>query len=246
MVEQAENKSELIKAIAKAIGSMRKLAKVNENKFDRYNFVSIDNFLEATSEACHENGLVIVQDESGVEVIEKTTSKGKSSWLKMEFTFDVYHESGDKITGLKRSVAVPFTGAQAFGSAQSYALKQFLRSLFQITTGDKDDPDFQQTSRPEEAPAIKQPSNKWLSEQMQIALDEAATAVNDGDEKAFPTPDLFRQWVKKTCNRELKELSTDGANKILGFLEKNTDAAKWEDKYKAALAEVKTVAEAPF
>jgi hypothetical protein len=37
---------------------------------------------------------------------------------------------------------VPARGAQAFGSAQSYALKQFMRSLFQIPTGDKEDADF--------------------------------------------------------------------------------------------------------
>src|SRR3546814_8863152 len=32
-------------------------------------------------------------------------------------------------------------GAQAFGAAQSYALKQFERSLFQIATGDGEDAD---------------------------------------------------------------------------------------------------------
>ena len=37
---------------------------------------------------------------------------------------------------------VPARGAQAFGAAQSYALKQFMRSLFQIPTGDREDADF--------------------------------------------------------------------------------------------------------
>jgi hypothetical protein len=37
---------------------------------------------------------------------------------------------------------LPLTGAQTSGSAQSYAVKQFLRGLLMISTGDKDDVDF--------------------------------------------------------------------------------------------------------
>src|SRR3954471_22040307 len=44
-----------------------------------------------------------------------------------------------------RAKMVLATGAQAFGSAQSYALKQFMRAMFMISTGEKDDPDFQAT-----------------------------------------------------------------------------------------------------
>ena len=36
---------------------------------------------------------------------------------------------------------VAMTGGQTMGSAQSYALKQYLRSLLFISTGDKDDLD---------------------------------------------------------------------------------------------------------
>ena len=49
---------------------------------------------------------------------------------------------------------VQATGAQAFGSAQSYALKQFLRSLFMIPTGDKDDPDNDATKDIANPPTI--------------------------------------------------------------------------------------------
>ncbi len=52
------------------------------------------------------------------------------------------HESGEETKPVQTVVSLPITGAQTSGSAQSYALKQYLRGLFLIKTGEKDDPDF--------------------------------------------------------------------------------------------------------
>jgi hypothetical protein len=51
------------------------------------------------------------------------------------------HESGESYGPIYKGVGVLYTGAQAAGSAQSYALKQLMRGLFLIPTGDADDPD---------------------------------------------------------------------------------------------------------
>jgi hypothetical protein len=151
----SEDQGKLIAAIAKVMASMGKLSKENMNQFDKYKFTSIDDFLVATGHACGEHGIVILQDELSREIVSKKTSTGKeSSWLSFTFSFEVCHESGERLKPLTRSVAVPFTGAQSFGSAQSYALKQFMRSLFQIATGDTDDADFgPNTNEPPDLPA---------------------------------------------------------------------------------------------
>jgi hypothetical protein len=57
----------------------------------------------------------------------------------------IYRHPGDPLPPVSRTVEVLRNGAQAYGSAQSYALKQFLRSLFLIPTGDADDADLQPT-----------------------------------------------------------------------------------------------------
>ena len=82
--------------------------------------------------------------------------------LLMRFAF-TEAKDGESIGPLHRSIMVPASmGSQAFGSAQSYALKQFLRSLFQISTGEKDqDIDAHDTGElatyRQEAPAKRAP-----------------------------------------------------------------------------------------
>ncbi len=133
--------SKLVQAIIKTSLDIGKLAKADHNKFDKYNFVSIDKFLEATGPALASNGLIIQMEEDECERIER----GGKPWLKFSYEFTVMHSSGESLPSCRRTVHVPFTGPQSTGSAQSYALKQFMRGLFQITTGDKDDADFNQS-----------------------------------------------------------------------------------------------------
>ena len=135
--QEAVQTSQVIEAIISTSAAIGKLAKKDLNKFDKYNFVSIDNFLEATGPAMAENGLVLNQEEVECERIER----GGKPWLRFVYMFTLYHVSGESMPPSRRTVHVAFTGAQSTGSAQSYALKQYMRSLFQITTGDKDDPD---------------------------------------------------------------------------------------------------------
>ena len=132
-------------AIAEVMEEIPKLAKGEKNTHGNYNFASIDDFLEAVRPLCARRGLIIVQDEESFETKEMGLDKnGKPAhWLVMQFRFTLAHSSGET-WGVRpaRSIMVSASmGAQAFGAAQSYALKQFLRSLLQIATGDWDDAD---------------------------------------------------------------------------------------------------------
>ena len=137
---------EITKAIVAVMAGIGKLCKEEHNGHDHYNFVSIDGFLSAVNPLCAEAGLVIIQDEESVEFVERQGRNGSSTWLRITYSFTICHVSGAVMPRQpRRTVMTIANGAQAFGSAQSYSMKQFLRSLFQISTGDKDDPDFQQT-----------------------------------------------------------------------------------------------------
>lgn len=135
-------------AINAVMGKIKTLSKDDSNKFGKYDFVSTDKFLAAVNPLCAEAGLIILQDEEtySVETREMEDDYGKvktKSYLTLRFSFILAHKTGASWGPLHRTIMVPANGAQAFGSAQSYALKQFLRSLFQISTGDKDDADLQ-------------------------------------------------------------------------------------------------------
>lgn len=129
-------------AIAAACGQVRIIGKTDENKFDKYNFASIDKFLEMVNPICAKNGLFPMITETGYENFQ---GKNGSPWVRISYEITMHHMSGETLGPVARAVAVPMNGAQAFGSAQSYVLKQFFRSLFMIPTGDKDDADFNAT-----------------------------------------------------------------------------------------------------
>ena len=133
----------ILPAIAKAMGSIKGIAKDSRNAEQKYDFASIDKFLAMANPICAENGLIFHMDEVSRAEFTRAGKYGDTFWILVGFSISVYHVSGQSMPPVIRSVEVIRSGAQAYGSAQSYCLKQFLRSLFLIPTGDKDDADFQ-------------------------------------------------------------------------------------------------------
>jgi hypothetical protein len=119
-------------AIAQVMANLPKLNKGETNKHGGYSFASVDDFFEAVQPQMAKAGLVVTSDEQDFEVI----GDGKDAWLKMRFAF-VAHAGGAEYGPLNRTAMVRASmGSQALGAAQSYAEKQFLRSLFKMATGE--------------------------------------------------------------------------------------------------------------
>jgi hypothetical protein len=136
---------QILPAVVAAMGDVKKLGKGERNKHDGYNFASIDDFLALVNPICADRGLVVVSEEVAIDDFMRQGRSGESPWMRVTFRFTVYHTSGQHLPPASRTVEVLRNGAQAYGSAQSFALKQFLRALFLIATGDKDDADYQRT-----------------------------------------------------------------------------------------------------
>lgn len=107
-----------------------KLNKTNKNNYQDYNFASIDDFLEVYGSTIAEAGISIIMDE--------VQSRTESKVLEIVFNFIIVHKDGDMWQHpLRRSIRVQSSsGSQAYGIAQSYCLKQFLRGIFMIPTGE--------------------------------------------------------------------------------------------------------------
>lgn len=174
---------EVLAAIAKAMGAVKRIARDGKNTHDGYGFASIDSFLAAVNPICAEAGIIIHMDEVATDDFTRKGKFGESPWMRVRFSIAVMHVSGQGLPPVTRSVEVLRNGAQAYGSAQSYALKQFLRALLLIPTGDKDDADFRasddgeivhsqvrQTSEP------KRPTRSADAEAAHIACDSLVAA----------------------------------------------------------------------
>ena len=132
-------------AISAVMGKVAMLNKGEKNQHGGYKFAGIDDFLEAVRPLCAGAGLIILQDEESVDFRDAGTGRdGKPrNWLVMKFRFTLAHSSGETWRHRpSRTIMVDASmGSQAFGAAQSYSLKQFQRSLFQIATGENEDAD---------------------------------------------------------------------------------------------------------
>lgn len=134
-------------AICAIMAEIPKLAREETNKHANYKFASIDDFLDAVRPLCAKHKLHIEQDEISFDIVQTMDKYGKpSDWLRMAFGYTVA-AGGSSRGPIKRSIMVRADmGSQAFGAAQSYSLKQFMRSLFQISTGDGEDADSHEQS----------------------------------------------------------------------------------------------------
>lgn len=128
--------------VMKGLGTLGKEHQRNDAGA-KYKYASIDDFIEHVRGHCADAGLFIIPNEArDAETREVTKKDGKSMVMwNARFAFWLAHEEGQSFGPIYKSVEVPATGAPSAGSAQSYALKQFLRGLFLIPTGDGDDPD---------------------------------------------------------------------------------------------------------
>lgn len=200
-------------AIANAMDKIKMLGKGEKNSHQNYNFASIDDFLEMCRPICAAEGLHINPNCVSMD----TFPVNNKTWATFTYSITMCHASGQQTEPAGSIVSLPLTGAQTSGAAQSYAVKQYLRGLLLIATGDNDDADFlpQVEGGIENKPAAaKAPSppppaadvdwQKWVNEQMVILRD--ATKVK------------LLMWSRKTkqqrdqlveADRELNALLND-------------------------------------
>ena len=165
-------------AISKTMAAVQTVGKDDKNQHGNYNFASIDGFLGGCRDACAANGL---HPEISVISYEPFTGSNSKQWATYTYEVVMCHDSGEETKPVQTVVSLPITGAQTSGSAQSYALKQYLRGLFLIKTGEKDDPDFNAPVDLEiPAQAVAAPSKNYDLDAMEakILSIKTLTALN--------------------------------------------------------------------
>lgn len=190
------------KAIVEVMSGVPKLAKDEKNEQARYTFAGIDAFLEAVRPLCVKAGLIIAQDEIDFTLIEiagksQGMDKKIEPWFQLRYQFTLSHASGETWSERPiRTIAVrAIMGSQAFGAAQSYALKLFMRSLFQIATGDEEDVDREPEKKSQPKPALHGPLNitalkdKLRGFARDVQAVEDLASLTDLEEKFRPVSD---------------------------------------------------------
>lgn len=205
---------QIAKAVVAVMGSLGTLGKDNKNTFDKYDYASIDDFIQHVRRPCTDAGLFIIPQEAKepeLHEVSKKDGKPMVVWHS-RFAFQLVHSSGEVYGPIFKTVQVQANGAQAAGSAQSYALKQLMRGLFMIPTGDKDDPD-------------KEGLDISSKGERETDLQKTAGAIRKKIRAAKDLADLGLTWNDNEMDLALIRQSSEVA---YGFLKKEYDTRKAE------------------
>ena len=176
-------------AVSDIMGKVKSLPKGERNEHGHYDFASIDDFLAAVGPMCAEAGLIVLQDEESLEFMERN---GKG-WLRITYAFTLAHKSGAIYERpMRRTVVQQIAGPQTTGGTQSYALKMFMRSLFQIPTGDRDDADYQPKHQMDTRQARQEPQERnqpAIRAPAPVKMIEATPAASDGSPQHIAIPE---------------------------------------------------------
>jgi len=163
-------------AINQVMGQVRRLKKADENKHGHYNFTSVDDFKDALRPLLVDAGLYVHVDQTAFAMIDYVGAKNeKKSCAQFDFSITLKHVNGGQEDPEKMTVALPFTGAQTSGAARSYAIKEWQKSRFLMSSGDdQDEADLLEQSREglRLAKAEARDLHKTLVEEMRAKTEE--------------------------------------------------------------------------
>ena len=213
-IERPVMPPEIAKAIIEVTKKLGILEKDNENAHNHYKYASIDDFISLVRKDCAEQGLAIIPDEARepeLKDMKSSTGKEIAMW-NARFAFYLIHEKGSIYGPIYKTVMVIASGAQAAGSAQSYALKQLLRGLFLIPTGDADDPDDKATK------------NLYINNDHVSKDQKIAQLIKKKISGAKTLDDLNNAWEEATLDLEdIKGKSDVAYNHLSGAFDKNKE-----------------------
>lgn len=222
--------------IAAAIIAVKKRVKQlgadDRNEHGRYNFVSVDKFYATIGKLMADAGLALLIDETGHDL--RPSDKSGNIWLFANYACRFVHESGAMGPPMRRAIALPISGPQAFGAAQSYIEKQLLRQVFKVPTGEKDADDTapgenapgrtltatQVNRRPLPSPAapenaLKQDALKRHNE-IRDAINAAMTPADARSWDGCPAWALMEAALRKAETEEVAQMLIDKLRERIG------------------------------
>jgi hypothetical protein len=181
--------AEIIKAVASVTGEVGKVERDQHVKNDFKNFkaASADAIYGAVSNIMAKHGLIMVCLETDLETMTVKGRKGDERWGK--FTYEFVLAAGESTWSdprFRRTVIHRLFGPESHQSAQSYAEKACMRSLFKIQTGDIEQ--VEQEDAPKKSKAsMKKQGGEW--DQIEDQLEHASNMTD--------IMDIEQQWHGK-------------------------------------------------
>lgn len=132
------DKSALHKAVTAVMAEVHSLKKDEKNNHGSYNYVSVDSFKNLVRPLMAKHGLSLAMTEVAYALEPIQGRNGVTMNARITYEFRLRHDSGAEDDPERTTITLPLTGAQTSGAAKSYAIKEYLKGRFLVSTGDKD------------------------------------------------------------------------------------------------------------
>jgi hypothetical protein len=130
--------TEIAKAITAVMAEVHRLKKDDTNSHGGYKYVSVDDFKDLLRPLMAKHGLSLHTTELDYALETLQGRNGPTVNAKITYQFQLRHTSGEADEPERATIMLPHTGAQTAGAAKSYAIKEYLKGRFLVSTGDKD------------------------------------------------------------------------------------------------------------
>ena len=176
--------SDCPKMIANALfqiqGAIDALGYDSDNNFANYRYVSIDKYYQEIRPLMNEAGILIIPDE-----LESSVSDDRKLYRAV-YQFTILHKDGAVWNfPIRRSITLPFTGAQSAGSALSYLEKITMRTIFMINSADQDSID---------ADSLEKVDFSTLTEDQKAEIDKAVEEAEKSGNFTDEDWSKLRKW----------------------------------------------------
>ena len=169
----------------------------SDNEYAKYKYVSIDKYYEKMRPLMNDAGIMIIPDE-----LESSLSDDRKLYRSV-YQFTILHKDGAVWNfPIRRSITLPFTGAQSAGSALSYVEKIAMRTIFKIDSGEKDDADM-----------LKQEDFTTLTDKQKAEIDKLVDEAKLSQEDK----DALYKWQKVT---NLHDIDAEQFDNLIGALKR--------------------------
>lgn len=179
------------------------------NDFANYSYVSIDKYYAEIRPLMNTAGIMIIPDE-----LESSLSEDRKLYRAV-YQFTVVHKDGAVWNfPIRRSITLPFTGAQSAGSALSYLEKITMRTIFKINSGDKDSIDADSLAK--EDFSLPQTKIRNLTKKQKAEIDKLVSEAKLTDEDW----NRLYEWQKV---KDLQDIQPKQFNNLITALERIRD-----------------------
>lgn len=201
----------LTKAVSLVMKEVHRLGAKDHNKFQDYNYTSVDDYKDHIRPLLAMHGLAIRTQQIAFSLEELTDKHGKMSVVaRYDLQFALAHNSGEVEEPENVSIILPFIGAQTTGQARSYALKEWLKSKFLATSGNKgEDPDEHEQQEYTKTTPIRLPNDVTNKNNTSYAASNRDYAILVDDLQKQSTPEATSKWFADN-QAKIKKLTNGG------------------------------------